>query len=455
MIWVAPMTRDELQELVDFPSGERLDVEYKSWLDLKADLDRAGLAKELAALANHGGGVVVFGIDDKTWVPSASNGDAIAYITGNTVAGLIRRYLEPEFECEVRTLTSKANTQHPVITVPQHGATPICARASGPPDKNGRPQGITRGVYYIRKPGARSEPVETATEWAPLIRRCVIHDRSTMMSLFADLLEARNSGSTSPADALLEWQEAGKSAFSAAAKARGHTELIKWHIQYSYELLPSLAPLLSSDQLRTVLHEANSEVHDTVRTGWSMFYMFSRDVSSWLSDPNSGEGDEDFYQTNMLNDNDTFGFDFWRVSRTGKVTLIREYWEDRQGTERSPQAGTRIDIALLAKHVGELVRHARAFAERFDEVRRVAFRIQWTGLVGRTPVSGMHYGGGFRVGHSSGTDQRLTTGVFSVTELRDIPEVVAQLTAPIARTLGAETAFTKQSIATAMPQWLR
>ena len=53
--------------------------------------------------------------------------------------------------------------------------------------------------------------------------------------------------------------------------------------------------------------------------------MFDRDVAHWTSDPNSGEGDEDFYQTNMLSDEDTFGFDFWRVSRSGKVTFIRKY----------------------------------------------------------------------------------------------------------------------------------
>ena len=226
MLRVTLMNRDELQELVDFPTGERLDVELKSWLDLNAELDRARLAKEIAALGNHGGGVVVFGIDDRTGLPSAPNGDAAAAITGDAVASLIRRYLEPEFECEVRTLTSKANIQRPVIRVPPHGVTPICARASGPADKNGRPQVITRGVYYIRKPGARSEPLETATEWGPLIRWCVIHDRSTMMSLFADLLEARESASITPADALLWWQVAANTEFITAAETRGYADLI-------------------------------------------------------------------------------------------------------------------------------------------------------------------------------------------------------------------------------------
>ena len=55
------MDHPQLQELVDAPT-ERLDVEYKAWLNLDDREARARLAKHLCALANHGGGFVVFGI---------------------------------------------------------------------------------------------------------------------------------------------------------------------------------------------------------------------------------------------------------------------------------------------------------------------------------------------------------------------------------------------------------
>jgi hypothetical protein len=108
-----------------------------------------------------------------------------------------------------------------VITVPPHGVTPICARKSGPQDEKGRPQGITKGAYYIRKPGARSEPLETAMEWAPLIKRCVIHDRSALMSLFTDLINARSSVPEPPTETLVQWHNAAKTAFLAYANAGG------------------------------------------------------------------------------------------------------------------------------------------------------------------------------------------------------------------------------------------
>ena len=57
------MENPELQDLVDAPR-ERLDAEYKAWLDLDDRAMQAKLAKHLCALANHGSGYVVFGIAD-------------------------------------------------------------------------------------------------------------------------------------------------------------------------------------------------------------------------------------------------------------------------------------------------------------------------------------------------------------------------------------------------------
>ena len=44
--------------------AEDLDAEYKGWLDLRKEPDRANLAKAVIALANHGGGVVVLGFEE-------------------------------------------------------------------------------------------------------------------------------------------------------------------------------------------------------------------------------------------------------------------------------------------------------------------------------------------------------------------------------------------------------
>lgn len=54
-----------LDELINEPR-ETLDVEVKTWLDLSNPDHRAIIAKEIIALANHGGGFLVIGFDERT-----------------------------------------------------------------------------------------------------------------------------------------------------------------------------------------------------------------------------------------------------------------------------------------------------------------------------------------------------------------------------------------------------
>ena len=95
----------DLQELVDSPN-ETLSVEYKSWLDLTDNAARAGLAKHIAALANHGGGTIVFGFNDDDMTNAGVN--PYAAPTHDTIADIVRRYLEPPFQCDVAVVISRA-----------------------------------------------------------------------------------------------------------------------------------------------------------------------------------------------------------------------------------------------------------------------------------------------------------------------------------------------------------
>jgi len=46
----------DLTDLVDFPR-ETLEVEVKGWMDLGDKAARTNIARHIAALANHGGGI--------------------------------------------------------------------------------------------------------------------------------------------------------------------------------------------------------------------------------------------------------------------------------------------------------------------------------------------------------------------------------------------------------------
>ena len=90
---------------------------------------------------------------------------------------------------------------------------------------------------------------------------------------------------------------------------------------------------ISHQNLLTTLREVNSEVHDLVRTGWSMFYIFDVPQISpaWQTDAATGLGENDFLECALLKDTRNgvpLHPDMWRISLDGKATLIRTYWED-------------------------------------------------------------------------------------------------------------------------------
>jgi hypothetical protein len=58
-----PIDRPDLQDLAESPP-EVLHVELKDWMYLNEGISRAKIARHLAALANHGGGYLLFGFRD-------------------------------------------------------------------------------------------------------------------------------------------------------------------------------------------------------------------------------------------------------------------------------------------------------------------------------------------------------------------------------------------------------
>jgi predicted HTH transcriptional regulator len=135
--------------------SEDLGVEYKAWMDLQPGDARAELAKDLAALSNHGGGYLLFGVDDKTRKPQGVSNFDLNDFGEDAIAGIVKRYLDPPFQCRVRRIVHDG-VEYPVIIVPPHGARPVIAKADGPHDAKGRVTGVRQGVIYVRDVGPAS-----------------------------------------------------------------------------------------------------------------------------------------------------------------------------------------------------------------------------------------------------------------------------------------------------------
>ena len=93
---------DELKELFSL-QDETLSVEFKAWLDLTENNDKATIAKSAIAMANHGGGTIVMGMGGKppTSTPRPSH---VARYTADAVNGAINRYADPHIHCHIEHL---------------------------------------------------------------------------------------------------------------------------------------------------------------------------------------------------------------------------------------------------------------------------------------------------------------------------------------------------------------
>ena len=327
--YLIEMERD-LDNLIENPR-EDLNCELKEWLDLQQNAVRASIARHLAALANHGGGYLIFGFsDDLGHAPNRP--DSLDSYSHDVFAGIVKHYLTPTFQCGVELVPHRNGQKFPVVRVPGHGRVPICAKAGGPQDDKGREQGIKKGIYYIRKPGPESAPVEGAEDWEPLIRRCVVNDRDRLLGDITALIQASEKPAPAAQQRLADWHRNGEKRFlQLLSQAQGvgwPVEFKDHRYQLSYLISADEDENLPTDSLCQILEEVNNEVRDTVWTGWSMFYPLSGTEFAPAIHPENPDGTgDDVLEANLISQSALP--EFWRIALDGRATLVRAYREDR------------------------------------------------------------------------------------------------------------------------------
>ena len=370
-------TMDDLRPLVDYPM-ERLDAEYKGWLDLSENHGKATLAKADIALANHGGGYIVIGLaEDGASFTSKAKPENYPEITQDAVNSAVRRYAEPEFHCAMRTVPHHhSGVPHPVIVVPGTLTVPVMSRRS----EDGV---IQLNRCYIRKPGPRSEEPTTQREWRVLLNRCVRANRDEMLDAFRAIVtgqvEAQNPVPNAADElrgfceaAYARWQEltAGLPNASPARFSRGY-----------YEIGLSLIGATPANNL-SELERRLGVARSVNLTGWPPFqhmdspewrpYAYNEFSEAWLGRPAT---ERPFHEASHC--------DFWRVSREGMLYIIRGYGEDDGYMPQYGKPGNWIDIPIPIWKIGEALLFAVRFAECFDSDDQIAVFCRFTGLNGR------------------------------------------------------------------------
>ena len=174
----------DLDDLINEPR-ETLDVEVKEWLDLTDNDHRSMVAKEIIALANHGGGFLVIGFEERadgTFEPSAGRPTNLDAWSQDSIQSIVFKYADPGVQCRVHHRANAASRErYPIIAIPGGRRVPIRAKAGSPDGKK-----LSAHRVYIRRPGPASEEPKTAEEWDRFFERCLQNRR-------AELLEAMRS----------------------------------------------------------------------------------------------------------------------------------------------------------------------------------------------------------------------------------------------------------------------
>ena len=414
---------------VNYPR-EDIDVEYKGWLNLTVERDRATLAKAAIALANHGGGHIILGFQEEGQaLQSAVRPPGVHEITQDVVHEAIRRYAEPEFHCRLNNIQHLATkTIHPVLRVQASDVPVICK-------KDQREAGLSQQKVYIRKPGPRSEEPHTAEEWRGLLDRCVRARRENMLDAVRSIVLGHTEAQGSSADPLEELNQ-----YCTAARERW-TELAsdlpidspsRFPHGY-YEMgfaLVGATPAAGLAELNRRLGAAQA-----IRlSGWTPFldlpvdelkpHAYDGFIEAWVGRP---------VERLIGRFTDPGHADFWRASVNGELYTIRGYIYDGPiAGEKGHASGEMFDVAIPILRVGEAVLFASRFAEEYEGVEQIAIRCRFSGLAGRSlapiiPFEPLLFGQ-----YNSHTHEVLSTSRVTIQQVRDnLPEVVHNILQPL------------------------
>lgn len=374
-------TKQRLSDLLLEPA-ETLEVEIKNWLNVSDKGNRADIAKELIALANHGGGYLIFGFAEPekgSFVVDANRPPSLTVYSSDELNGIVSRYAEPEFHCDVSLVEHPRDRQEfPIVIVPGEHSVPIRAKRDGPNNE------VRQNVYYIRRPGAKSEPPQSGREWDELILRCVKRRQEDMLDAIRAILSGQvQQQATAPTDqerlnrwtreSLERWREvtAGLSETSPARFPDGH-----YYVSF----------LLLGDFEQVPLARFRQITNDSVvrYSGWPPFVSLT---SPDLAPYSYGNAIECWVQPDGSYLSDAAHSDFWRGSPDGAMFLIRGFQEDT-GEVRGVQPKIRFDVALPIYRIGECLLYADRLAANLGMTRgRVLFEVGFAGLQNRTLTS--------------------------------------------------------------------
>lgn len=377
-------TPRELEQLLTNPN-EGLAIEHKSWLNLEDNGDKAKIAKAAIALANYGGGIIVFGMreggnGDGGFQSLARPADTQRYHQDDLNAA-INRFAEPALHSELLFAI------HPTTQV-EHAFAMIAGGALVPVmSKRGVDNIIIQQRCYVRKPGPRSEEALTSAEWNGVLERCLHNRRESML----DAIRTIMLGHAAPSLPIVE--EDGLRDFMQTSVARwerlraslppnSEARIPHGHYKLTFEVLLQAQPSNYIELLTKMEGAGRIKL-----TGWGPFVTIRRQPYA----PNILQDAVEVWLGHISDDPinvDAAHSDYWRATLDSKFFLLRGFDED---AVEGAVPKTAFDVTLPIWRVGEALlyisRLALLMASVFDENPTIRLICRYSGLSGRNLTS--------------------------------------------------------------------
>lgn len=354
---------------------------------------RAKLARHIAALANHGGGYLIFGVDDQTRKPLGASELDLALFSQDAITGIVKKYLDPRVQVLVEQIVHEG-VKYPIVVVPSHGARPVMAIADGPQDDRKRPIGVTQGTIYVRAPGPESAPIRSPDDWNTLLDRCLSHRSDLLGNVLRQSLARQSKPGEQAIGVLRAALDDTAQDFTAQTRllaekveSKYRDSILRAGTNYSalgYALVGNDGDLVEISNPRPLNERVSVEMHRYAHTGWSSFLPLNVPERAPQIRMSTLAGQEVTYLEGMRLENTGLiasAFDYWRIYERGIGVSVESFRDDwRREGERAPPHLTPSWI-LIAIH--SLLAHARLVGQELPSVTQVVIRMEWRGLKGR------------------------------------------------------------------------
>lgn len=147
-VFIAEADEAALQRLIDGSVREDEDLEFKSNLYGGSDQDRRELAKDVAGLANHRGGLLIIGIDDDQGTAARLTTVALSEDAELRMRQIVADLVSPAPQIDLRPVPSAGNSEvgYYLLAVPRSLLAPHAVR-------------INDALRYHRRDGTRTRPL--------------------------------------------------------------------------------------------------------------------------------------------------------------------------------------------------------------------------------------------------------------------------------------------------------